>query len=156
MRERTARKMKSKLKGVVAGLTLLASSPAVADTIYLFDYPQIAPQVEAANELLIETGYYGNVPGCDPFYCNPMMPYHPNIWSMAFADAISAYDLTFGIPAPGTTFIFGSAGVPEPATWAMMLLGFAGLSRDVPMWVAVWVDSVAGVTYGSILSKKDF
>ena len=121
--------MQSTLKGVVAGLTLLASSPAVADTIYLFDYPQIAPQVDAANELLIETGYYGNVPGCDPFYCNPMMPYHPNIWSMAFADAISAYDLTFGIPAdPDTIFIFGHApGVPEPSIWAMMLIGFACL-----------------------------
>jgi hypothetical protein len=27
----------------------------------------------------------------------------------------------------GETYVFGTPAVPEPSTWAMMLLGFAGL-----------------------------
>ena len=38
----------------------------------------------------------------------------------------TSFDVSFGGMLNGETYVFGSA-VPEPATWAMMLLGFAGL-----------------------------
>jgi hypothetical protein len=38
----------------------------------------------------------------------------------------TSFDVSFNILRTGETYVFGTA-VPEPATWAMMGLGFAGL-----------------------------
>jgi hypothetical protein len=44
------------------------------------------------------------------------------------ADYANAYSLEFS-PGVGNSAI---SGVPEPSTWAMMLLGFAGLGFAFP------------------------
>jgi hypothetical protein len=39
----------------------------------------------------------------------------------------TSFDVSFNTLRSGETYVFGTPAVPEPSTWAMMLLGFAGL-----------------------------
>jgi hypothetical protein len=39
----------------------------------------------------------------------------------------TSFDVSFEAMRSGETYVFGTPAVPEPSTWAMMLLGFAGL-----------------------------
>ena len=45
----------------------------------------------------------------------------------ALTSTATSFDASFDIVRSGETYTFGAA-VPEPATWAMMSLGFAGLA----------------------------
>jgi hypothetical protein len=47
-------------------------------------------------------------------------------WSKTFNGAVDHVNVDFGTGAGGVSTNF-EAGVPEPATWAMMLVGFGGL-----------------------------
>jgi hypothetical protein len=48
-------------------------------------------------------------------------------WNLYYTGAPSYNELNSGTFAPGTSGSFTLTGVPEPSTWAMMLVGFAGI-----------------------------
>jgi hypothetical protein len=62
---------------------------------------------------------------CTPtgFPCDSFAPSGPSISGLTSTP--TSFDVSFDIIRSGETYVFG---VPEPATWAMMGLGFAGLS----------------------------
>ncbi len=48
-------------------------------------------------------------------------------WGAATVDVEVSYWLTASEPGAGFGFTYNNVSVPEPSSWAMMLLGFAGL-----------------------------
>jgi hypothetical protein len=77
---------------------------------------------------------YDNVlfPTLNPVVDNPGILFSAGAYEYNAYSVGTTYYLSTNNPAgnynPGETFVSGSiSAVPEPATWAMMLLGFAGL-----------------------------
>ncbi len=73
-----------------------------------------------------------------PLVLIPNVEYVVDMEASVYTNALhgmvsSELDPMFSTDIPGYTFVFGegigngTAAAPEPSTWAMMLLGFAGL-----------------------------
>lgn len=108
------------IKHALIALALLAT-PASAATIFVDQNPDVLrvqyPDLFLA---LAGDGYYGNIPEC-----RAPCDWHANSLSMDFITFMASFHL------PQTEFEFFDSrnigAVPEPSTWAMMLIGFAGV-----------------------------
>ena len=93
--------------------------------------------VEALSGLLtVDLSGYANGPvlGLDSYSCIPSGGFACTAFGPVPAPAISgltstptSFEVSFNILRNDETYVFGAA-VPEPTTWAMMGLGFAGLA----------------------------
>ena len=75
----------------------------------------------ASTDLYVPDGYVSGSPLSDT------ATYDSQTFSSLGATP-GTYEWTWGTgPNQNFTLVIGAAAVPEPSTWAMMLLGFAGL-----------------------------
>jgi hypothetical protein len=87
-----------------------------------------------SNLVTVDLSGYTNGPilGLDSYSCAPSGNFPctalggPLSSITSLTSTSTSFDVSFEAMRSGETYVFGAA-VPEPATWAMMGLGFAGL-----------------------------
>jgi hypothetical protein len=108
--------------GVGAGLTLDLFAPATS-----LSFTEGTPSQTTTLEVLFGNNVDGDFVSNSPdFSISGTVPEEVNISGLAPFDAVMFFDK--GNPTLSELSFRAAAGTPEPSTWAMMLLGFAGVA----------------------------
>jgi hypothetical protein len=118
----------------VFGQTWDVSVDVLANSVVIGWTSGVDANIESSgNPITIDLSGYANGPilGLTSYSCLPAGSFAcgafgPGPSISGLSSTSSSFDVSFNTLRQGETYVFGLA-VPEPASWALMLVGFAGL-----------------------------